>query len=289
MEISRRRLLRDSIGAGAALTLGAAAGGLRIPQAAHAAAANDGHALGFRSLTDEISLPDIPVEGRIPPWLEGVLLRNGPGLFEIGEQKLNHWFDGLAMLHAFAFAGGRVSYANRFLQSSAYKAYRREGVMKYSEFGTDPCRQIFSGVSTIPVIGKIPNANVSIEHLAGQFRAHTELPVPVNFDPHSLRTLGVEVDLPQGRMGTAHPHHDPRTRERFSYEIELVRPRACGCCPSATASAASWPSSPTTGPATSTPSASPTAGSSSRPALGVRPRHLPRPGRWPDRQVVQVG
>ena len=25
-------------------------------------------------------------------------------------------------------------------------------------------------------------------------------------------------------MGTAHPHHDPRTRERFSYEIELVPP-----------------------------------------------------------------
>ena len=116
VEISRRRLLRDSIGAGAALTLGAAAGGLRIPQAAHAASANDGHALGFRSLTDEISLPDIPVDGRLPRWLDGVLLRNGPGLFEIGEQKLNHWFDGLAMLHAFAFAGGRVSYANRFLQ-----------------------------------------------------------------------------------------------------------------------------------------------------------------------------
>ena len=224
MEISRRRLFRDSIGAGAALTLGAAAGGLRIPQPAQAASANDGHALGFRSLTDEISLPGIPVDGRIPPWLEGVLLRNGPGLFEIGEQKLNHWFDGLAMLHAFAFAGGRVSYANRFLQTSAYKAYRREGVMKYAEFGTDPCRQIFSGVSTIPVIGKIPNANVSIERLAGQFRALTELPVPVSFDPHNLRTLGVDVELPQGRMGTAHPHHDPRTRERFSYEIELVPP-----------------------------------------------------------------
>ena len=46
VEISRRRLLRDSIGAGAALTLGAAAGGLRIPQSAAAASANDGHAPG---------------------------------------------------------------------------------------------------------------------------------------------------------------------------------------------------------------------------------------------------
>ena len=100
----------------------------------------------------------MPVDGRVPGWLRGVLLRNGPALFEIGEQKLNHWFDGLAMLHGFAFAGGRVSYANRFLRSSAYTAWRREGVMKYSEFGTDPdpCRAMFSGVSTLPVLGRDP-------------------------------------------------------------------------------------------------------------------------------------
>ena len=58
------------------------------------------YAQGFRSLTDEVRLPDIPVDGRMPPWLEGVLLRNGPALFEIGEQSFNHWFDGLAMVHA---------------------------------------------------------------------------------------------------------------------------------------------------------------------------------------------
>ncbi|MCB0876497.1 MAG: carotenoid oxygenase family protein [Solirubrobacterales bacterium] len=223
MEVNRRRLLRDGLGAGAALTLGAAVRSLPVPEAT-AAKPRAPHALGFRSLTDEVRLPDVPVDGRVPRWLSGVLLRNGPGLFEIGETKLNHWFDGLAMLHAFAFADGRVSYANRFLQSSAYKAYRREGIMKYSEFGTDPCRAIFSGVSTLPLMGKIPNANVSIEHLAGEFRAHTELPVPVSFDPRSLKTLGVDVPLPNGRMGTAHPHYDPRTRERFSYELELIPP-----------------------------------------------------------------
>ncbi len=184
------------------------------------------YAQGFRSLTDEIRLPDIPVEGQLPKWLEGVLMRNGPGLFEIGEQKLNHWFDGLAMLHAFGFSDGRVSYANRFLRSSAYRAWRRDGVMKYSEFGTDPdpCRAMFSGVSTLPVLGRVPNANVSIESLAKQFVAHTELPVPVRFDPRTLRTLGTEGTLPTGQLGTAHPHQDPRTGERFSYEIELVPP-----------------------------------------------------------------
>ena len=33
---------------------------------------------------------------------------------------MRHWFDGQAMLHRFAFADGKVSYANRFLETKAY-------------------------------------------------------------------------------------------------------------------------------------------------------------------------
>jgi beta,beta-carotene 9',10'-dioxygenase len=226
MGMTRRSLLRNGLGAGAAL----AVGGPVIPALADELArpARADYVQGFRSLTEEVRLPEVPVEGRFPGWLQGILLRNGPALFEIGEQKLNHWFDGLAMLHGFAFAGGRVSYANRFLHSSAYRAWRRDGVMEYSEFGTDPepdpCRAMFSGVSTLPVLGSIPNANVSIERLARRFQAHTEIPIPVRFDAESLRTLGVDGEVPNGRLGTAHPHHDPRTGERFSYETELIPP-----------------------------------------------------------------
>jgi carotenoid cleavage dioxygenase-like enzyme len=226
--ISRRRLLRDGAGAGVAL---AAAGSPALRAATAVAkpgAKAPPYAAGFRSLTDEIRLPDVPVDGDLPRWLRGALLRNGPALFEIGEQKLNHWFDGLAMLHAFSFGRGRVSYANRFLRSSQYESWRRTGAMAYSEFATDPipdpCRAIYSGVSTLPVLGPVPNANVSIERLGREFRAHTEIPVPVRFDPGTLRTLGVDSEVPNGRLGTAHPHRDPKTGERFSYECELVSP-----------------------------------------------------------------
>ena len=224
--ISRRRLLRDGAAAGTAIAIAgspamqalAAKGGSGAPP----------YAYGFRSLTEEIRLPHIPVEGELPKWLRGVLLRNGPALFEIGEQKMNHWFDGLAMLHAFAFGDGEVSYANKFLRSSNYESWKRDGVMEYSEFGTDPipdpCRAIYSGVSTLPVLGPVPNANVSIEQLGRKFKAHTEIPVPVRFDPRTLRTLGAEGEVPQGRLGTAHPHSDPATGERFSYECELIPP-----------------------------------------------------------------
>lgn len=190
--------------------------------------ARPGFSLGFKSLKDETHIPSLEVEGKLPEWLTGSLLRNGPALFEIGEERFNHWFDGLAMLHAFSFTGGRVSYRNRFLRSSAYTAWKQEGRIKYSELATDPvpdpCRQIFSGVSTMPVLGRVPNANVSIEKLAGEFRAHTEIPIPVRFDRKFLKTLGVEGGVMQGRLGTAHPHFDPATGERFSYEVELVPP-----------------------------------------------------------------
>ena len=67
---------------------------------------------GFRSLTREIADPvALPVEGTLPSWLNGTLLRTGPSKFEVGARTYNHWFDGLAMLHRFAFEDGGVTYA----------------------------------------------------------------------------------------------------------------------------------------------------------------------------------
>ena len=56
---------------------------------------------------------------------------------------MRHWFDGLAMLHRFSFAGGAVSYANRFLRTKAYRGGARRAQISYREFATDPCRSIF--------------------------------------------------------------------------------------------------------------------------------------------------
>src|SRR3954470_13359172 len=93
------------------------------------------HRLGFTSLEEEIRVDRLPVTGgELPAWLEGTLVRTGPAKFEVGERSLNHWFDGLAMLHAFTVRDGDVGYASRFLQSNAYKAARDTGKLAYSEF-----------------------------------------------------------------------------------------------------------------------------------------------------------
>jgi beta,beta-carotene 9',10'-dioxygenase len=207
--------------------LGAAAAsvvGVPLARAATPAAAD--HRLGFADVEHELSIGRLDVDGRLPGWLSGTLVRNGPGRYEVGERTFEHWFDGLAMLHAFGFARGQVSYRNRFLRSSAYEAAEREGLIKFNEFATDPCRAIFNGAQASFQIAPLPNANVNIGRLADDFVAMTELPLPVKFDPATLRTVGgAGPPLTLGQVGTAHPHRTTSGR-RIDYEIELVPPSA---------------------------------------------------------------
>ncbi|NXA58842.1 BCDO2 oxygenase, partial [Mohoua ochrocephala] len=87
------------------------------------------------------------IKGHIPKWVNGNLLRNGPGKFEFGNDKFNHWFDGMALLHQFQLAHGTVTYRSRFLQSSSYLRNSQHDRIVASEFGTlampDPCKSIF--------------------------------------------------------------------------------------------------------------------------------------------------
>lgn len=115
------------------------------------------------------------VQGTIPSWINGNLLRNGPGKFEFGNTQwvlkrldtllhntndnttevsvylfhhsYNHWFDGMAMLHRFKIYKGQVTYMSRFLDSDAYKKNSERDRIVMSEFGTlampDPCKNFF--------------------------------------------------------------------------------------------------------------------------------------------------
>src|SRR5262245_39619763 len=93
---------------------------------------------GFETLDAERRVDSLEVEGAIPPWLAGSLLRVGPARYEVGDRVVNHWFDGLSMLHRFSFADAGVSYANRFLETRAYRAATATGEISFSEFATDP-------------------------------------------------------------------------------------------------------------------------------------------------------
>lgn len=87
------------------------------------------------------------VIGKIPTWLNGSLLRNGPGNWQVGEMTFQHLFDCSALLHRFAIHNGKVTYQNRFIKTETWKKNNAAQRIVVTEFGTasvpDPCHSIF--------------------------------------------------------------------------------------------------------------------------------------------------
>jgi beta,beta-carotene 9',10'-dioxygenase len=176
--------------------------------------------VGFQSLDEETRIDRLPIDGVLPGWLEGSLIRTGPAKWEVGGRTMNHWFDGLAMLHSFGLRDGEVSYANRFLETRAWRAARDRGRIEYSEFATDPCRSLFQRVTALFSPTLTDNANVSLVKLGERFIAMTETPIPVQFDPQTLAAAGVPY-RPPGHLTTAHPHLDRATGAMLNYAAKL--------------------------------------------------------------------
>jgi beta,beta-carotene 9',10'-dioxygenase len=173
--------------------------------------------LGFTSLEEETAVESLPVTGALPAWLTGALVRVTPAKFEVGEQRVDHWFDGLAMLNRFGFADGRVSYKSRFIRSRAYHE-AEEGRLS-AGFATDPCRSIFKRVQAIFSPDFTDNPNVNLAQIGDRYVAMTETPMPVEFDPDTLETVGhlEYADKRRAHLTTAHPHHDPQRGELVNY------------------------------------------------------------------------
>ena len=97
--------------------------------------------------------------------------------------------------------------------------------MVYGEFATDPCRSLFKRVQTLFAPGKaLPdNANINVTRLGERFISMTETPMPVQFDPHTLETAGVQPYTVPGQLTTAHPHADRASGGMLNYAAKLGR------------------------------------------------------------------
>ncbi|XP_042260262.1 beta-carotene oxygenase 1, like [Thunnus maccoyii] len=157
------------------------------------------------------------VKGSIPAWLQGTLLRNGPGLFSVGNSEYNHWFDGMSLIHSFTFSGGEVFYRSKFLKSETYKRNIKADRIVVSEFGTmiypDPCKNIFSRAFThlCNVIPDFTDNNlINIIRYGQDYYASSEVNYMNQIDPVTLETVGRinyrnHIAL---NLATAHPHYD---------------------------------------------------------------------------------
>lgn len=65
----------------------------------------------MRKFTEQASFNDFDnfcFTGTPPTFLKGTMLRNGPGMYEIGDDTYKHWFDGLAYPQRYHFQDGKV-------------------------------------------------------------------------------------------------------------------------------------------------------------------------------------
>ncbi|HMO32579.1 MAG TPA: carotenoid oxygenase family protein [Lacibacter sp.] len=159
------------------------------------------------------SLDDVPVTGTIPTWLSGSYIRNGPGMFNLQHRRMNHWFDAMGALHKFDLHNGKVSYQCRFIECESFRHATATGDLKFSEFATDPCKSLFKKVQsyvfpTLPNMTDNPKINVA--RIGDKWMALGETPMQVEFDPETLRTIGVSEPVPGAfaYKTTAHPHFE---------------------------------------------------------------------------------
>ena len=189
--------------------------------------------LGFHSLAEERAT-SLPVEGSLPEWLTGTLVRNGPGTFEVGDGgTVDHWFDGLAMCYRFSFdpgntagasldGGDAVHYRNRFLETDAYERARTGKFDGGFATGETTLRERLAGLLADPY----DNTNIVVERIGGRYLALTESPRAVVVDPSTLAVEGhsqYDGPEPSGQLACAHLKRDPATGALFNFEVEFGR------------------------------------------------------------------
>jgi len=182
--------------------------------------------LGFGTVEREFEDRRLPVEGAVPSWLSGALIRNGPGRFEFGGERATHWFDGLAMLRRYGFSEGEVSYTNRFLRTEAYEnADEGHGAGQFAS-GSGPWRRILRWLRSLGPPEPTDNANVHVARIGDHYVALTEAPRRVAFDPETLETRGEFRwrDAVPEHLATAHLRVDPTRGETVGFSTTFGRP-----------------------------------------------------------------
>ncbi|KAH7694654.1 CBN-BCMO-2 protein, partial [Aphelenchoides avenae] len=172
-----------------------------------------GYAKLFENFEEVPKAEQCQITGEIPKWLKGTLLRNGPGMFKVGDTQYNHWFDGLAYIQRYHFENGKMFYSAKYLRSEAYERNTAAQRIVVGEFGTakypDPCKNIFHRYFSYFFENHTTDNGVVNFFKAGDaIFACTETPKLNQIDPKTLET-GAKVnfdDYVAVNIVTAHQH-----------------------------------------------------------------------------------
>jgi carotenoid cleavage dioxygenase-like enzyme len=188
----------------------------------------------FTTLEQENFKRTLQTTGNFPDWLiGGSYIRNGPAIFEKGSVKLNHWIDGLAMLHKFEFKSNNiVEYTNHALRTDHYKeVYNNK--YPYPLFGTDHTYQLNNLTHAILDLATsshktyMQNSNVSVGTLSGELVAYGDYGAPIIINPQTLEVQEIfkyNDKIPKLRtLEPGHPLFDSNRNKIYGLVISYDR------------------------------------------------------------------
>ncbi|MGK7944728.1 MAG: carotenoid oxygenase family protein [Microcystaceae cyanobacterium] len=146
-------------------------------------------AKGYTSQTTEYSYTVENIEGQIPVDLTGTLFRNGPGLFEVGDQPIGHIFDADGMICAFTLESGKVHFKNRYVQTEGYVKEQQAQKILYRGFGTQKSGGWFANFLNTNFKNA---ANTNVIYWANKLWAMWEGGHPHQLNPQTLDTIGLD-------------------------------------------------------------------------------------------------
>ena len=146
------------------------------------------------------------IDGTIPEWLRGEVVRTCPAVFETSGWRAQHWFDGLGMIYAFRIGNLGVDFRSRLLDSeTARDAW--QGKANLGSFGTPTARPLVQRIF-VPVARISDNTNVNIVRMGPELVAMTEGDRQNVIDAEtlaSLRPVAYSKDALSGAIMTAPP------------------------------------------------------------------------------------
>jgi len=166
---------------------------------------------------EEYELESLPVEGRIPPEIEGTFFRAVPDpafppFMEDGGAVLS----GDGMISAVRISAAGASFAIRYVQTERHKAEAAAGRAMFGKY-----RNPFTDRPEVKGVDRTVANTTPVWH-AGRLLMTKEDGRPYRVDPRTLATIG-RYDFGgklRSETVTAHVRIDPQTREMFLFGYE---------------------------------------------------------------------